>query len=228
MELAKPENCHELDFLDISHRGLTQLPSWIGECTNLKTLICHHNNITTFKYINFSNTIEIIDCSYNNLTDLDILPILLLKLICHCNSITSLDNLPLTLIYLKCDSNFIMSLQYLPQNLKFLDCSNNYLFTGKYIKINSDLIKQNTTFHSLVIPGKLKFLNCCGNYIEELNLKFDLLELICDKQTIIKQQYYLLHTIHLHDNRNFTNYQKLLDQSKIMNNTFYYKMISKK
>ena len=69
--------------LDLSNKRLTKLPDDIYKYTNLQKL----------------------NCSCNNLTSLDNLPINLQILYCGGNKITSLDNLPVNLQELWCYNN---------------------------------------------------------------------------------------------------------------------------
>ena len=89
--------------LDISNKDLTELPKDIAKYTNLK----------------------ILNCSFNQITSLDNLPLRLEILYCWNNNITSLDNLPPTLKELNCSYNQIINLDNLPPSLKVLYCYQN-------------------------------------------------------------------------------------------------------
>ena len=104
--MERPEDYKSITELNISWRGLTELPSWVSECKKLKKLHCDSNNITR----------------------LDNLPQGLKKLCCQYNQITHLDNLPQKLKELYCYNNKITHLDYLPlSKLKVLVCVNNPL-----------------------------------------------------------------------------------------------------
>ena len=81
--MERPHDYESLTTLDISKKKLIELPSWVSECKKL----------------------EILDCSRNNITQLDNLPKTLITLVCCNNSITQLDNLPQTLKFLECYKN---------------------------------------------------------------------------------------------------------------------------
>ena len=109
----------ELDIYD-GDGELTELPNDIDKYTNLKTLSCCWNYITSLN--NLPSTLEVLACDNNKITSLDNLPPKLISLYCNSNLITSLDNLPPTLELLHCYNNKITSLDNLPPNLKVLDC----------------------------------------------------------------------------------------------------------
>ena len=83
--------------LDISSKGLTQLPDDIDKYTNLQEL----------------------NCWANHLTSLDNLPPNLQELYCGNNRITSLDNIPLTLKELDCEYNpLIYDFELIIENIR--------------------------------------------------------------------------------------------------------------
>ena len=67
-ELKKPEFPQLITEVNLSEKNLSQLPVWISECVNLKTL----------------------NCFSNQLTSLPDLPSILIDLSCSCNCLTSL------------------------------------------------------------------------------------------------------------------------------------------
>ena len=121
--MERPQDYETLKTLDISNKGLIELPSWVSQCHNLKELDCSYNKIT--KIQNLPPTLEILVCSRNKITYLDNLPQTLKILFCSNNYITQLDNLPPTLIILWCNNNKITRIGYVPTTLEFLACSNN-------------------------------------------------------------------------------------------------------
>ena len=125
LEKDKPEDYESITTLDISSKGLAELPSWLSECKKLKNLYFHNNSITHLD--NLPQTLEILDCGYNKITHLDNLPLTLEQLYCHNNKITHLDNLPLTIELLYCNDNQITHLDNLPTTLEYLYCYKNPL-----------------------------------------------------------------------------------------------------
>ena len=41
--MKRPQDYETLTTLDISNKGLTELPSWVSQCHNLKELNCSWN-----------------------------------------------------------------------------------------------------------------------------------------------------------------------------------------
>ena len=77
--MERPQDYETLTTLDISNKELTELPSWISECHNLKELNCSRNKITHLK--NLPQTLEILECEVNRITHLNnLIPIL--KIFC--------------------------------------------------------------------------------------------------------------------------------------------------
>ena len=123
MEIERPDNYESITILDIQNKKLTELPSWIIECKNLKELDCSCNKITHLD--NLPPGLKELYCGKNNITNLDNLPLTLEILFCYNNEITHLDYLPQTLKKLYCQGNKITHLDNLPQRLKELECSDN-------------------------------------------------------------------------------------------------------
>ena len=91
--MERPHDYESITTLDISKKKLTELPSWVSEHKKL----------------------EILDCSDNNITQLDNLPPGLKHLNCRNNQLTHLDNFPPGLKHLDCSGNKITQLDNLPQ-----------------------------------------------------------------------------------------------------------------
>ena len=89
--------------LDISSKGLTQLPDDIDKYTNLQILCCNDNEISSLD--NLPPNLQILYCNQNQFTSLDNLPLNLQELYCMSNQLTSLDNLPPNLQILYCWNN---------------------------------------------------------------------------------------------------------------------------
>ena len=116
---------YKITVLDISWKGLKELPHDIDKYTNLKELNCSGNEITSLD--NLPPNLEVLKCSSNKFTSLNNLPPNLEILNCSDNKITSLDNLPSKLEVLYCYNNKITSLDNLPSTLKELYCRCNPL-----------------------------------------------------------------------------------------------------
>ncbi|MDR6967928.1 Leucine-rich repeat (LRR) protein [Flavobacterium arsenatis] len=140
--------------LDYSHNQLT-LSNISGLSTNLKSLVCDSNNLTSLDVSGLIN-LEGLSCNANQLTGLDVSTLVNLKtLTCANNQITSLEvfNSP-NLEALDCSYNLIENLNvFWLNNLKQLYCINNQL-------TNLDLSNQ----------SNLNRLDYSNNLIPNLNV----------------------------------------------------------
>lgn len=131
----------------VPNRGLTHLPS-LKRFTNLKTLVCYNNRLTSLPELNES--LQYLLCDYNELTSLPKLNANLLELHCNLNELTSLPELNENLQYLCCDFNELTDLPKLNENLIHLVCNNNKLTSLPELNAN------------------LKYLNCQNNQLTSL------------------------------------------------------------
>ena len=76
---------------------------------------------------NLPNSLNELDCSYNQINQLDHLPNSLKEVDCSNNKIINLNNLPNSLKQLNCDDNQIIQLDNLPNSLEELTCSFNQI-----------------------------------------------------------------------------------------------------
>ena len=81
--MERPENYNSITTLDISYENLTELPSWVSECKNLKILNCSNNNIT--QIYNLLPRLKELYCTNNKIIQIDNLPKTLKELICYNN-----------------------------------------------------------------------------------------------------------------------------------------------
>ena len=136
MEFIKTEPV-DLLFLDIQMPDLTGIESF----TNLTTLRCHGNSLTTLDISNNTNLIEL-NCSNNALSTLDLTNNTdLTQLSCSSNSLTSLDvsnNSALT--FIDCGANAITS----------IDLSNNPVLTTFGCNFNSTLMTLDLSNNSIL------------------------------------------------------------------------------
>ncbi len=148
------------------------------EILRVKDLYINAQHIKNLKGIEVFTGLEILDCSENELTSLDLSKNTQLKtLICEKNQLTSLNlSKNLSLTYLYCYRNQLTSLN-LGQNtvLKRLTCSNNKL-TSLNLRSCPNLEEITCTYcqlTSLDLSGmkKLVSLACFDNKLTQLNLK---------------------------------------------------------
>jgi len=122
--MKRPQDYETLTTLDISHKNLIKLPSWVSQCYNLKELNCFNNKIT--KIQNLPPALEILMCSINKITYLDNLPLTLKELSCENNEIANLDNLPSELHKLCCILNpFKYEFEATLKNIKYYNNKTN-------------------------------------------------------------------------------------------------------
>lgn len=78
-------------------------------------------------YIGIQNEIQILDCSYNELTDLQGCPPNVKRLFCSNNQLRSLKGIPDGLEQLYCENNQLESLRDCPTTIKIISASDNPL-----------------------------------------------------------------------------------------------------
>jgi hypothetical protein len=106
---------------------LYELPSF-ADCINLKTLICHNNNLLTLPR-KFPNSLTYVNCSNNKLTELPIIHEGL-YIYCHYNNLYSLPLFPNKYIIFF-DNNPIKNL-YTSNHSEHMKTTNRILYKLKY------------------------------------------------------------------------------------------------
>jgi Leucine-rich repeat (LRR) protein len=91
--------------IDVKNKNLTYIPA----------------SIIRFKHLIF------LDCSYNKLTSLPLLPKTLINLFCNHNELTYLPVLPKSLKYLECTHNRLLQLPTIPARMFECVCYHNQL-----------------------------------------------------------------------------------------------------
>ncbi|HEX7413224.1 MAG TPA: T9SS type A sorting domain-containing protein [Bacteroidia bacterium] len=112
--------------INVSNRGISNLFG-VQYFSSLDTLECSWNKLTTLPIL--PNSLTYLYCANDSLISLPVLPISLIYLQCMENSLTNLPTLPNSLYYLDCASNSLMNLPALPSSLAWLLCNGNYLTT---------------------------------------------------------------------------------------------------
>lgn len=151
----------------------TYYPSCMDEdkmdttCTAIKTAtyVSISSNIVDLTGIQYFTSLRYLDCSYNELSTLPLLPHSLLVLLCNNNLFNSLPTLPKSLQYLYCQQNNITSIQTLPSALKGLDCQYNSLKGLPQIPNSLEaLFCSNNLLTALPkLPNSLISLSCSNN-----------------------------------------------------------------
>lgn len=107
------------------HKEFIKIP-YVDKCNNYKCFNCEcfdcdNQGLKNIDLL-YDDDVELINCSGNNITKLDDLPVGLKVLYCEYNKLTSLNNLPPELKILNCRGNNINELLHLPLSLIWLDC----------------------------------------------------------------------------------------------------------
>ena len=89
--------------LNLSKKGLTELPADLLKYTNLQILNCSNNKLEVLPELPAS--LEILYCFENKLEELPELPASLQELYCEKNQLTKLPELPASLQELECSNN---------------------------------------------------------------------------------------------------------------------------
>jgi Leucine-rich repeat (LRR) protein len=119
INLSKLIQLKKLEITGNKFRMLDNIPD------SVEYLNCSYNQGLVLNFLN--NGLKILDCSNCYLTKLDNLPPSLKELTCSSNLINSLDNLPCGLKILFCRDNQISYLDYLPDSLEILFVGSNKL-----------------------------------------------------------------------------------------------------
>jgi Leucine-rich repeat (LRR) protein len=175
----------------------------------------------------FWNDIVYLDCSGNEITNLDNLPTNLHTLDCSINKIKNLDNFPPNLQELYCGFNGIKNLDNLPPNLQRLDCYGNEI--TNLDNLPKDLQELHCSGNVITIldnlPPNLQGLYCRGNKITKLdNLPPNLHTLDCSRNKIknLDNLPHNLQILYCWDNK-ITNLDNLPNSLKILNYEKYVK-----
>ena len=141
--------------------------------TIIETLECTDNEIKNLDKI--PNTILDLDCSSNKLDDQDFIALKNLTILdCSYNDIKKLVNLPDTLVNLDCYHNELVELR-IHSNLIEVDCSNNKIMLLDFSlnKTSESLTKldcSNNLIEKIIDPPpSLEYLDCSNNMLNSVN-----------------------------------------------------------
>lgn len=133
------------------------------EAASVTSIWCSSRQISSLQGIELFTNLTILDCSFNEITELPQLPSKLTTLNCSSNNIAELTNLPTTLTTLKCAYNDLSSFDFSKlttlKNLEELDCSSNNLVEFNVPDLDN-----------------LKILNLSGNQLTQLSVSLSNLE----------------------------------------------------
>ena len=155
--------------INLSNQNLDDLPEYIYNNRTIRAISCHNNNITNLDRLSELTKLEFLLCNNNNLTELNNLPNSLRILNCSDNKITELT-IPQSLRYLICDKNQITKLSNLENamNLTHILCQFNSLENLNYLPKSLKLLWcYNNKIKKLPnIPSNIISLECMNNYLQ--------------------------------------------------------------
>ncbi|MBK9352531.1 MAG: T9SS type A sorting domain-containing protein [Bacteroidetes bacterium] len=134
----------------------------------LKYLDCSFNQLGSLPIL--PSSLTHLDIRYNIFSSLPILPNTITYLDCEYNQLTSLPSLPSSLIILYCNENQLTSLPLLPSSLEFLYCINNKLNSLPTLpnSLTRALFDYNNLTSLPTLPSSLKYLYCDNNQLTNL------------------------------------------------------------
>ncbi len=169
-------NCVNLQYLCCSHNKISSLAS-LSNCVNLRDIDCSYNQITTLELYDHTN-IKSLRCGNNKITSLDaIFNFTNLRfLCCNDNQITSLEPLSncVNLRNLYCHANQITSLEPLFNctNIQKLSCVGNQIISLKPLSNCTNIQElycfdnQIISLEPLIYLRRLNYICYRGNPIE--------------------------------------------------------------
>ncbi len=169
----------------------TAQDSMITTCTVLQaatTLNVTYSMISSLDGIQYFTSLDTLICSFNNLSNIPVLPTSLKYLNCAFNQLTNLQILPPFLTFFQCNNNLSISLPALPNSLTDLICNNCNLYYLPALPISlTNLICSNNQLTNLpILPITLSILWCTKNFLTGLpTLPPNLINLNCAENLLI-------------------------------------------
>ena len=146
-----------------------QLDTTCQSLLNDTIVNCYGNQIHNLDGIKYFKNIKYLDCSYNDLISLPLLPSSLYQLICSNNQLLAISSLPDSLKLLDCAANNLIYLPNLPSGIGFIYCQDNQITTLPFL------------------PNSLLTLNCEVNQLDSLpELSNSIDTLICSNNSLTK------------------------------------------
>lgn len=143
----------------------------IEACSNILWIDCNSKQISNLDGIQFFTNLSHLNCSYNTITELLIIPNQVTHLnTSYCVNLDTIGELPSTLSYLNCNYNQITTLPILPGGLEKLFCSVNTLEQIPYLPYSLKQI--DCSFNNILelpyLPNSLELINCSYNLLTSL------------------------------------------------------------
>ena len=170
-----------------------------------------------------------LDCSFNKLNCLPILPSSIEVLHCNNNQLTELPDLPNNLIILDCSYNDLVDLYNLSTSIKHLYCHYNKLKKLPKLPCSLEILKcSNNNLISLPdLPSNLKYLCCSDNNLTSLPIlpeswianQFHNL-IIHDRLCLNYDNNPIYYFIEEHYNSNYLRYNILKESANIIGERF--------
>jgi Leucine-rich repeat (LRR) protein len=153
--------------LSVSNRSIVSLTG-LEAFQNLQILNCSYNQLSSLPTL--PSSLTLLYCSQNQLTSLPSLPTSLTFLDCIQNQLTSLPALPSSLVVLYCNFNQLNSISALSSSLTTLQCYNNQLASLTFLPSTlTELYCYNNQLSSLpALPSSLITLDCSRNQLTSL------------------------------------------------------------
>jgi hypothetical protein len=147
-----------------------QMNTSCSEITSATTIEIPHLNIANIEGIEYFTSLQVLDCSDNNLTTIPALPASLKKLSCSENQISSIQMLPFSLVELNCDHNWLTNIPPLPNTLDILKCYDNQLSTLPTFPILLKVLHCGGNLFTTLppLPQTLEDLDCKGLGLQDL------------------------------------------------------------
>ncbi len=171
--------------LDVSNKNISSIVG-IQWFSDLKTLDCSKNNITSFN-ISMLSKLQTFNCSYNKVSTIySTFPSSLTNINLFSNNLTSFPTLPSGIQNFDCGQNKFTSLDIRGySSLKYLQCNNNTLMTKLICSSNALVFldarycgamtqldcSQNNMSNELLLNGcsGLTYLDCSNNNLSTIN-----------------------------------------------------------
>ena len=169
--------------LDLSHLSLSEMPNIPANiCKNVKCLFLNENKLNSINNLHNFVSLEVLDISNNNISEILILPKTLTELNCSFNNITDITQDIPSLVLLNCENNKLNNIHDY-KKIKTIMCSNNCI---KYIKNNSakKIICNNNNIISISNCDNLIYIDCSDNPLELLDNVNNLIKLVMNNTPI--------------------------------------------
>lgn len=136
------------------------------------SIVCSNKNIQTLDGIKYFKKISYVDCSNNNISNVDTMPLSVTELNCSYNNITSIDNVSSKIYSLDCSHNYIAIINNLFNLRGNFNCSYNNItsISGSSHNLGTFNCSHNQITSLPIIDSNVTNLNCSYNQLSTLNI----------------------------------------------------------